>query len=379
MSSFANIEPHRILITGGCGFIGSNLIEHLVTQDSISILNIDKLGYASSSSSWAKATNNAKYRFVNADIRDADTIDETLASFCPHTVLHLAAETHVDRSIDGPSAFIQSNVVGTATLLESATKYLERVTSIQRSDFRFIYTSTDEVFGSIPDGMKAADNHRFSPSSPYAASKASGDCLVESWQRTFDLPCTTIRFSNVYGPFQFPEKLIPVSIIRALLSEPLALYGEGDQQRDWLHVDDAVQGIARVLSSGSSGAVYQFATGILVKNRDLLRSLCKALDTQLAKVQPPISAISSSLNSFDLVKRVEDRPGHDARYAMDTCTTSKELNWQAAIGLEKGLAQTVRWYLNNRSWWEPILATQYNLKRLGSPRSLTSDSAQVNQ
>jgi dTDP-glucose 4,6-dehydratase len=384
-------EKHRLLITGGCGFIGSNLIRHLMSETDWEFANVDRLSYAANSHAalQKQLCSSNRYEFHSFDINDKVRIDRLLKDFQPTAILHLAAETHVDRSIDDPQAFVDSNVMGTMRLLQSAREYWSDLTPERSDSFRFVNVSTDEVFGSLPHDEYASDQTRFAPRSPYSASKAAADHFVSAWQATYGLPTLTARLSNVYGPFQFPEKLIPLAIIKALRQEPIPVYGTGENRRDWLFVDDACRGLQAVISNGVVGRVYQFSTRQSITNLELLGCLLDEMERQshLQEQDAPTRASSDmtlrqdqgnphnksnrSISSHarqtirELLTFVPDRPGHDERYALDSQPTSIELGWQSQVGLTEGLRTTIAWYLANQDWWEPILRSRYSLQRLG--------------
>ncbi len=350
----------RILVTGGAGFIGSNLVRCLLTETDHVVLNLDKLTYAGNEASLADLAGHPHYRFRRACITDAAALAEIFREFDPEAVMHLAAESHVDRSIDGPADFITTNVLGTSTLLEVTRAHLARASQATVASFRFLHTSTDEVFGSLaPQDPPFCESTAYAPRSPYAASKAASDHLVRAWGATYRLPVLVTNCSNNYGPYQFPEKLIPTIVLRALRGDTLPVYGRGDNIRDWLHVEDHVRGLLAVLEHGTPGQTYVLGGDSERRNLDLVEELCSILD-ELTE-SPPAAGHAS------LIRFVTDRPGHDFRYATDATTAHRELGWAPRIPLPQGLRKTVAWYLSHRSWWEPLLRRgDGNLSRLGT-------------
>ncbi|MCB2227345.1 MAG: dTDP-glucose 4,6-dehydratase [Desulfarculaceae bacterium] len=350
-------REERILVTGGAGFIGSALVEALLERPGARVLNLDKLTYAANLEALAGFERRPNYAFQHGDIRDRPLVARLLAEFRPSAIMHLAAESHVDRSIDDAAGFIQTNIIGTHVLLETALDYWRGLEGGEAEVFRFLHVSTDEVYGSLgPDGLFSEESP-YRPNSPYSASKASSDLLARAWQRTHGLPVVTCHASNNYGPRQFPEKLIPLMIIKAVRGESLPIYGRGDNVRDWLHVRDHVQGLLAALKHGRPGQAYNLGGGTELSNRELVEQLCRRLDQELAgQGTGPCEA---------LITYVPDRPGHDQRYALDITKAGRELGWRPEVVFEKGLAQTVRWYLDNRAWWENILKSNYQGHRLG--------------
>jgi dTDP-glucose 4,6-dehydratase len=349
-----------ILVTGGAGFIGSAVIRHLLTRTEASVVNVDCLTYAGSLASLADVADSQRYVWERVDIRDREAVRTVFRRHDPDAVLHLAAESHVDRSIDGPALFIETNVVGTLNLLEATRELLQerrRDDPSGAANFRFVHVSTDEVFGSLgPSGAFSQDSpHR--PNSPYAASKAGADHLARSWHRTFDVPVITTNCSNNYGPYQFPEKLIPHMILRALEGKDLPVYGDGDQVRDWLFVEDHVHALLRVLDAGIPGEVYTVGGGEEWRNLDLVRELCRILD----ELRPAPDGRPYE----ERIVLVPDRPGHDRRYAIDSGRMRDELGWSPAETFESGLRKTVTWYLDRPDWWEPLRERVYRGERLG--------------
>ncbi|MGB2401925.1 MAG: dTDP-glucose 4,6-dehydratase [Akkermansiaceae bacterium] len=354
----------KILVTGGAGFIGSNLV-HLLIKRGHTVLNVDKLTYAGNLASLSTVENDPNYSFAQADICDASKMRELFADFQPDGVMHLAAESHVDRSIDGPGEFIQTNVVGTYTLLDTAKSYLAESPN---PDFRFLHVSTDEVYGSLGDTGQFKETTPYDPHSPYSASKASSDHLARAWADTFGLPVLITNCSNNYGPYQFPEKLIPVVILKALAGEPIPVYGAGENIRDWLYVEDHAEALLTVLETGTVGETYNVGGNNEMKNIDLIKLLCTILD-ELAPVasnsQLKLSTDKVISSYTDLITFVQDRPGHDLRYAIDASKIKNDLGWEPKQDPESGFRKTVQWYLENESWWKAVLDGSYKLERLG--------------
>ena len=347
----------RILVTGGAGFIGSALVRHLITNTGHTVLNVDKLTYAGSLTSLRDVETNPRYAFRQIDICDGDAISAVMAEFKPEVVTHLAAESHVDRSIDGPGAFIQTNVVGTFSMLSSALAYWRGLDEAGRAAFRFHHISTDEVFGSLGDEGFFTEETSYDPRSPYSASKAGSDHLVRAWHHTYGLPTLVTNCSNNYGPYHFPEKLIPLMIIKCLAGEKLPVYGKGDNVRDWLFVEDHVRALQAVFERGAPGETYNIGGNNEVKNLSVVETICDALD----RLRPRADGVSyRSQISF-----VTDRPGHDHRYAIDAGKIGRDLGWKPLETFETGLARTVQWYLDNEWWWREIQARSYSGQRLG--------------
>ncbi len=345
----------RYLVTGGAGFIGSAVVRRLINETDHEVLNLDKLTYAGNLASLAEVSENPRYRFVRGDICDAATITDLLQTYKPHRLLHFAAESHVDRSIDGPADFIQTNVVGTYTLLEAARAFFRE--EGEGLGFMFQHISTDEVFGTLGAEGYFTEETPYAPNSPYSASKASSDHLVRAWGETFDLPVITTNCSNNYGPYQFPEKLMPLMILNALEGKPLPVYGEGTNVRDWLYVEDHAEALILVSEKGANKATYNIGGNAERRNIDVVKAICAAVDaTGRSKVS----------HTEDLITFVADRPGHDARYAIDCSKIKSELGWEPSVTFEKGLEQTVAWYLDRNDWWEPIRAGTYQGQRLGT-------------
>ena len=342
------------MVTGGAGFIGSAVVRHLINNTNYRVVNIDKLTYAGNLASLSTISNHPHYNFIRADICDANVMDKVFAEFQPNIVMHLAAESHVDRSIDGPSEFIQTNIVGTYTLLEAARKYWVQLTEEKKQAFRFHHISTDEVYGDLhgTDDL-FTETTPYAPSSPYSASKASSDHLVRAWLRTFGLPTIVTNCSNNYGPYHFPEKLIPLMILNALSGKPLPVYGDGKQIRDWLFVEDHARALVQVATIGKIGETYNIGGHNEKQNIEVVKTLCLLLE-ELAPNKPEGVAQYS-----DLITYVTDRPGHDARYAIDASKIYKELGWKPEETFETGLRKTVQWYLDNKKWWQAILDGSY--------------------
>jgi dTDP-glucose 4,6-dehydratase len=335
------MSPERLLITGGAGFIGSALVRRAV-RAGYRVLNLDKLTYAGSLTTVAEVSNEPGYEFVQGDIVDRALVRSLLERFRPTAIVHLAAESHVDRSIDGPAAFIQTNVVGTFALLDEALSYFRGLATAEAERFRFLHVSTDEVFGSLGAEGTFDENSPHRPNSPYSASKAAADHLARAWFHTYGLPVVTTNCTNNYGPFQYPEKLIPLVILRALDDRPLPVYGRGDNVRDWLYVDDHVEALLLAVRLGRPGETYALGGREERRNLEVVREICRVLDV-----------LAPSLNVSDrtsLVDFVPDRPGHDFRYAMDSSKAERELGWTPKESFESGLTRTVRWYLTNRDW-----------------------------
>ena len=335
----------KILVTGGAGFIGSALVRHLIQNTSHQVLNLDKLTYAGNLASLEDVSGSERYSFDQADICDREALDRILSQFQPDAVMHLAAESHVDRSIDGPAAFVETNVVGTYTLLEACRAFWSGLEGSKRDAFRFHHISTDEVFGDLEGSDSLfTENTPYAPSSPYSASKASSDHFVRAWGRTYGLPILMTNCSNNYGPYHFPEKLIPLVIINALHGKPLPVYGNGQQVRDWLFVEDHARALLKVLEEGAVGETYNIGGHNERTNLEVVKAICTLLD-QLAPRGAPHS---------DLIAFVADRPGHDLRYAIDASKIERELGWIPEETFESGLRKTVEWYLANKDWWQPL-------------------------
>ncbi len=350
----------RILVTGGAGFIGSALIRHLLQHTEHQVLNLDKLTYAGNLESLASVADSPRYSFLHADIGDSARVSQALASFRPDAVMHLAAESHVDRSIDGPADFIQTNIVGTYALLEAVRAYWLQLDAAQRQAFRFHHISTDEVYGDLHGSQDLfREDTPYAPSSPYSASKAASDHLVRAWQRTYGLPVLITNCSNNYGPFHFPEKLIPLVILNALEGKPLPVYGDGAQVRDWLYVEDHARALLEVVSRGRVGETYNIGGHNEQKNIEVVRAICALLE-EMAPEKP-----AGVTRYEDLIRFVSDRPGHDQRYAIDAGKIQRELGWTPQESFASGLRKTVRWYLDNLDWCRHVQDGSYQRQRLG--------------
>ena len=351
----------KILVTGGAGFIGGAVVRHLLAATDHEVVNLDALTYAANLASLEGAEGNRRYRLEKVDIRDDAAVRAAVARHGPDAIMHLAAESHVDRSIDGPAAFVATNVVGTYHLLDAALEHWRTLKGERQARFRFHHISSDEVFGALrPDDPPFDEATPYRPRSPYAASKASSDHLVLAWHHTYGLPAVLSNCSNNYGPYQFPEKLIPLMIVRALAGQPLPLYGRGENVRDWLHVEDHVRALTLVLERGQVGQTYLVGGNAERRNVDIVRDICAYLDEILPD--------SPHRPHEKLIAFVADRPGHDLRYAIDAERIRTELNWRPAVSLAQGLRQTVAWYLRRRDWWEPLVRERAATERLGLGR-----------
>ncbi len=347
----------RLLLTGGCGFIGSAVVRHVVRETDHAVINLDKMTYAASEDALEAARNHPRHLLVRADVADAAAVREVFATHQPDAVMHLAAESHVDRSIDGPGPFIQTNVVGTYVLLEAARDYWAGLSGERRTAFRFHHVSTDEVFGALgPGDAPFTEDTAYDPRSPYSASKAASDHLVRAWHHTYGLPAIVSNTSNNYGPWQFPEKLIPLVMLNALEGRPLPVYGDGSNQRDWIFVEDHAAALLRVVQHGQPGATYAIGARQPRSNLAVVKAICAALDARLPDPAGPRER---------LITFVTDRPGHDFRYEIDPARTEAALDWRAPHDFDAGLARTVEWYLANRPWWEGIRTARYAGQRLG--------------
>ena len=354
----------KILITGGAGFIGSALIRYLINHTEHAVINVDKLTYAGNLDSLADIENNSRYHFEQIDICNRDGIDRLLTHYQPDAIMHLAAESHVDRSIDGPAEFIETNIIGTYTLLEAARSYWSSLPTDKKNTFRFHHISTDEVYGDLdrPEDF-FTETTAYTPSSPYSASKASSDHLVRAWMRTFGLPVLITNCSNNYGPYHFPEKLIPLMILNALEGKPLPVYGNGQQIRDWLFVEDHARALYLVVTQGVIGETYNIGGHNEMANLDVVNTLCQLLE-EMAPNKP------SGIQKYtDLITFVKDRPGHDLRYAIDTTKIQQELGWIPTESFETGLKKTVHWYLDNQTWCKRVQDGSYQRQRLGENQS----------
>ncbi|AKM46321.1 dTDP-glucose 4,6-dehydratase [Edwardsiella anguillarum] len=350
----------RILVTGGAGFIGSAVVRHIIMDTTDSVVVVDKLTYAGNLASLAPVVDSDRYAFERADIGDRAAMDRILTQYRPDAIMHLAAESHVDRSIDGPADFIQTNIVGTYTLLEATRGYWSALPAAQRAAFRFHHISTDEVYGDLhgPQALFREDTP-YAPSSPYSASKAASDHLVRAWLRTYGLPTLITNCSNNYGPYHFPEKLIPLTIINALAAKPLPVYGNGLQVRDWLYVEDHARALYRVLTTGRVGETYNIGGHNEQRNIDVVTTLCALLQEMVP--EKPVGV----RHFADLITYVADRPGHDVRYAIDAAKIERELGWRPQETFESGIRKTVAWYLANERWWRAVMDGSYAGERLG--------------
>ena len=348
----------RVIVTGGAGFIGSALVRHLVLEKGYHVLNIDALTYAGYLPSLRAVEGKANYEFLHANICDRGAMSEAIAGFRPDRLMHLAAESHVDRSITGAADFVQTNVIGTFTLLEAARDYWASLDGEARDAFRFLHVSTDEVYGSLGDEGLFTEDTPYDPSSPYSASKASSDHLAKAWQRTYGLPVVVSNCSNNYGPYHFPEKLIPLTILNALAGERLPVYGKGENVRDWLYVEDHARALDLIAERGRVGETYNVGGRNERRNIEVVRRICAVLDALVPGNRP----------REELIEFVTDRPGHDARYAIDATRLENELGWRARENFDTGIDKTVQWYLDNEWWWRP-LRERYAGERLGLLKS----------
>ena len=347
------MSENCILISGGCGFIGSNLIDYLKDNSDDKIINIDKISYASNEMINEKYKDD-NYYFYKTDINNIDELSKIFDEHKPDTIYHLAAESHVDRSIDGPKVFINSNILGTFNLLDLSLKYFNSLEKSKKNNFRFIMVSTDEVYGSIEKGERAKEINPYKPSSPYSASKASADNLAEAWFKTYNLPVITTNTTNNYGPLQFPEKLIPLTISKILNEQEIPIYGKGNQIRDWIHVSDHVKGLIYVRNNGKIGEKYNIGNECEKTNLEVVSDICSKIDIKL----------KSKKDSYNLITFVEDRPGHDFRYSLDN-EKIKNLGWKPEIDWNRGIENTIDWYINNNEWIKKILENNYKGERLG--------------
>ena len=347
------------MVTGGAGFIGSAVVRHIIRHTNDRVINVDLLTYAGNTESLVEVSGNSRYVFEQADICDRPAMDRILRTYEPDAIMHLAAESHVDRSIDGPAAFVETNIMGTYIMLEAARAYREGLSGLRHDAFRFHHVSTDEVYGDLEDsGLLFTESTPYAPSSPYSASKASSDHLVRAWHRTYELPVIITNCSNNYGPYHFPEKLIPHVILKAMQGEPLPVYGDGTQIRDWLFVQDHARALYQVVTEGHIGETYNIGGHNEQRNIDVVRAICRLLD----ELHPgsPVTPHES------LITFVADRPGHDRRYAIDASKIERELGWVPVETFESGLRKTVQWYIDNPQWWQRVLSGQYRLERIGA-------------
>lgn len=346
-----------ILVTGGAGFVGSAVVRHIIRNTRDAVVNVDKLTYAGNLESLTEVAGNPRYAFERVDICDRAELDRVFAQHRPDAVMHLAAESHVDRSIDSSGEFIQTNIVGTFNLLEAARAYRRQMPSEKREAFRFHHISTDEVYGDLGGTNDLfTETAPYAPSSPYAASKASSDHLVRAWQRTYGLPAIVSNCSNNYGPRQFPEKLIPLTILNALSGKPLPVYGDGMQIRDWLFVEDHARALYQLVSKGVAGETYNIGGHNEKTNLEVVKTICALLE-ELAPEKP-----AGVARYEDLITFVQDRPGHDVRYAIDAAKIGRELGWEPQETFESGIRKTVQWYLDNKTWWQNVLNGSYRLE-----------------
>ena len=351
----------KILVTGGAGFIGSAVVRHIIQNTQDSVVNVDKLTYAGNLESLTEVANNPRYAFEQVDICDRAELDRVFAQHQPDAVMHLAAESHVDRSIDSACEFIQTNIVGTFNLLEAARAYWQQMPSEKREAFRFHHISTDEVYGDLhgTDDL-FTETTPYAPSSPYSASKASSDHLVRAWLRTYGLPTIVTNCSNNYGPYHFPEKLIPLMILNALDGKPLPVYGDGMQIRDWLFVEDHARALYQVVTEGVVGETYNIGGHNEKTNIEVVKTICTLLEELVPEKPAGVARYE------DLITFVQDRPGHDVRYAIDAAKIGRELGWKPQETFESGIRKTVQWYLDNKTWWQNVLNGNYRLERLGT-------------
>jgi dTDP-glucose 4,6-dehydratase len=356
----------RVLVTGGAGFIGSAVVRHLVIEKRYEVLTVDKLTYAGNLASLKNVDNRPSHKFLQADICDHGAMSKAFAEFRPDRIMHLAAESHVDRSITGAEDFVRTNVLGTFTLLDVTRRYYGELSSEDKQRFRFLHVSTDEVYGSLGAEGLFTEQTPYDPSSPYSASKAASDHLAKAWTRTYDLPIVVSNCSNNYGPYHFPEKLIPLTILNALEGKPLPVYGKGENIRDWLYVEDHARALDLIAQRGRIGETYNVGGRNERRNIDVVKQICAVLD-RLVPTDKPRS---------ELIAFVADRPGHDARYAIDATKLETELGWKAQENFDTGIEKTVSWYLDNRWWWEPLQA-RYGRERLGVLKSAITERAVV--
>ncbi len=349
---------NTIFVTGAAGFIGSAVARHLLTEHHDNVVNIDCLTYAGNAATFAEQMDQSRYHFEQVDIRNRDAIDTLFAHYQPRAIMHLAAESHVDRSIDGPRDFIDTNIVGTYNLLEAARGYRSTLNQSDQARFRFHHVSTDEVFGSLGDEGLFTENSPYEPSSPYSASKAASDHLVRAWFETFNLPVVLSNCSNNYGPYQYPEKLIPVIISKVLKQQAIPVYGSGKNVRDWLYVDDHARALVHIMNNGEPGRSYNVGGNEERNNLEVVKTVCGLLD----ELRPAANGTPHE----QLIEHVKDRPGHDHRYAIDASRIQKELGWVPQESFESGMRKTVEWYLDNQAWVETVMQDSYDGSRLGT-------------
>lgn len=362
---------NTVFVTGGAGFIGSAVIRHLLSSHDCDVVNIDKLTYAGNLETLSEESRNPRYHFAQYDICDAGKIEALFDKYQPSSIMHLAAESHVDRSIDGPQEFIQTNIVGTYTLLQAARKYCSTLRTENASQFRFHHISTDEVFGSLGEDGLFTEESPYQPNSPYSASKASSDHLVRAWHETYGLPVVLSNCSNNYGPYQYPEKLLPVIISKVLKGESIPVYGTGENVRDWLYVDDHASALVTIMMKGEVGRSYNVGGNEERTNIDVVKTVCAIMDDLV-----PSSGKQGAEGYASLIEFVTDRPGHDQRYAIDATRIEKELGWTPAETFSSGMKKTVQWYLNNQAWSDAILATNASSgQRLGTATKISGDAS----
>lgn len=350
----------KILVTGGAGFIGSAVVRYLIAETQHTVINVDKLTYAGNLESLKDVVESPRYHFEHHDICDAAAMRAIFSRHAPDAVMHLAAESHVDRSIDGPAAFVHTNIIGTYILLEAARHYWNELDATRKGEFRFHHISTDEVYGDLEDDDFFRETTPYAPSSPYSATKASSDHLVRAWHRTYGLPVVVTNCSNNYGPYHFPEKLIPLMILNALHGKQLPVYGEGNQVRDWLFVEDHARALYRVMREGRIGETYNIGGHNERRNIDVVHKVCDLLEELAAERKP------AGVSRYrDLITHVKDRPGHDTRYAIDATKIKDELGWLPLETFDSGMRKTVQWYLANQDWWQAVLDGSYKLERIG--------------
>lgn len=349
----------KVMVTGGAGFIGSAVIRFLIGSTTDEVINVDKLTYAGNLESLNEVSGSARYHFEQVDVCDQNKVERLFVQYRPDVVMHLAAESHVDRSITGSSDFIQTNIIGTYVMLEAARKHWLSLESTEKENFRFHHISTDEVYGSLGETGLFTEESNYDPSSPYSASKASSDHLVRAWHRTYGLPVVLTNCSNNYGPYQFPEKLIPLMILNALEGKALPIYGKGDQIRDWLYVDDHARALYKVITEGYVGETYNIGGNNEKTNLEVVKTLCTILDELVPNHPDGVSRYE------DLLTYVDDRPGHDQRYAIDASKIQKELSWYPVETFESGIRKTVEWYLENNEWCQHVMDGSYRGERLG--------------
>ncbi len=358
-----NFRRKKVIVTGGAGFIGSAVIRQLVNETDITVINVDALTYAGNFESLDSVSKHPRNHFEHADIRDRGAMERIFQEYQPDALMHLAAESHVDRSIDGPAEFIETNIIGTYTLLEVARQYWQECRQSSANDseksFIFHHISTDEVFGSLGDEGLFTESSSYQPSSPYSASKASSDHLVRAWHHTYGLPVVITHCSNNYGPYQFPEKLIPLMILNAISGKALPIYGKGDQIRDWLHVEDHARALVKVVQDGADGETYNIGGHNEKTNLEVVKTLCSVLDKLVPDHPGEIERYE------ELITYVEDRPGHDMHYAIDASKIDRELGWHPVETFETGIKKTVEWYLNHKTWWQRIQDGSYQGERIG--------------